>query len=441
MGHSINLKLPYTQDRWLVDSASACLVANESFKEFFEVGPAEVIGGDNQLKCTSVGNLLISSNQGPLLLQEVRIVPGFGVNILSGPYLEKKLGLSLSSDGKTWWARRRGRQVLKGVADNDGLYWVTVSKLAPAKICQRPQQHGLEPRSVSDVLMGSQAPQAGMQNGVSTQTSSNSPAPLKHGRSTSFGKPLCSFSHIPRNSVASESDSERCAESTESGEDGKLPQVDGNQRSGRDVVCLTRQQSIDLMAAHLRWGHRSFRSCANVLGVPAPEKVPFCEACVEAKASRHPRRPLYSRGGMIREPATRPGYRLFFDPIGPFKEATLHRYKYALVVLDDFSGLLQTKFMVRLSEWFTHLSGLVKRIEAEKGSERVVAQIGSDSFPAFVNGHTMLEFAASRGILLLASPPYTQKLNPVEGMIKILVRMALAMLRHAGAPKRLLSSH
>ena len=67
-------------------------------------------------------------------------------------------------------------------------------------------------------------------------------------------------------------------------------------------------------------------------------------------------------------------------------------------MLDDFNGLLQ----VRLSEWFTHLSGLVKRIEAEKGSERVVAQIGSDSFPAFVNGHTMLEFAASRGILLLA---------------------------------------
>ena len=49
----------------------------------------------------------------------------------------------------------------------------------------------------------------------------------------------------------------------------------------------------------------------------------------------------------------------------------------------------------------------------------------------------MLEFAARRGILLLASPPYTQKLNPVEGMIKVLVRMALAMLRHAGAPKKL----
>ena len=107
--------------------------------------------------------------------------------------------------------------------------------------------------------------------------------------------------------------------------------------------------------------------------------------------------------------APRPGYRLFFDPIGPFKEATLHRYKYALIVLDDFSGLLQTRLMVRLSEWFVHLSGLVKRIEAEKGSERVVAQIGSDSFPVFVEGHNMIDFAATRGIQLLASPPCTQK--------------------------------
>jgi hypothetical protein len=128
---------------------------------------------------------------------------------------------------------------------------------------------------------------------------------------------------------------------------------------------------------------------------------------------------------------------LFFDPIGPFRVPTLHRFKYALIVLDDYSGLVHLRLMVRLEEWFEHLSGLIKRVEAEKGSERVVAQLGSDSFPAFVNGARMLEFATSRGITLLASPPYTQKLNPVEGIIKILMRMALAMLRHAGAPPSL----
>ena len=63
---------------------------------------------------------------------------------------------------------------------------------------------------------------------------------------------------------------------------------------------------------------------------------------------------------MVREPATRPGFRLYFDPIGPFKEATLHRYKYALVVLDDFSGLLQT------SSWSDSLSGLLISLVGEE---------------------------------------------------------------------------
>ena len=120
----------------------------------------------------------------------------------------------------------------------------------------------------------------------------------------------------------------------------------------------------------------------------------------------------------LREPALRPGFRLFFDPIGPFRVPTLSRFKYALVDLDDYSGMAHLRLMARLNEWFQHLSALVKRIEAEKGSERVVAQIGSDSFPVFVRGTQILEFAASRGILLLASPPYTQKLNPVEGSLK-----------------------
>ena len=204
-----------------------------------------------------------------------------------------------------------------------------------------------------------------------------------------------------------------------------------------DLTLVTRQQSADLLAAHLRWGHRSFRSCARVLGIPSTAESPFCVACVEAKASRHPRRARGGESPLLREPATRPGFRLFFDPIGPFRVPTLSRFKYALGVMDDYSGLIHLRLMVRLSEWFSHLSALVKRIEAEKGSERVVAQIGSDSFPAFVSGTQILEFAASRGILLLASPPYTQKLNPVEGAIKILVRMALAMLRHAGAPRAL----
>ena len=162
-----------------------------------------------------------------------------------------------------------------------------------------------------------------------------------------------------------------------------------------DLTLVTRQQSADLLAAHLRWGHRSFRRCAQILGIPSTSKSPFCVACVEAKASRHPRRGRGVQTSLLREPATRPGFRLFFDPIGPFRVPTLSRFRYALVVMDDYSGLVHLRLMVRLNEWFSHLTALIRRIEAEKGSERVVAQIGSDSFPAFVKGTQILEFAAT----------------------------------------------
>lgn len=62
VGHGLNFKMPYAQDKWLVDSASTCLVANEEFNEFTDVGPAQVlitVGGDHQLQCKKVGSLTI----------------------------------------------------------------------------------------------------------------------------------------------------------------------------------------------------------------------------------------------------------------------------------------------------------------------------------------------------------------------------------------------
>ena len=49
VGHGQGFQMPYLQEKWLVDSASTCLVANEHFKEFFNVVPAAVtitVGGD-----------------------------------------------------------------------------------------------------------------------------------------------------------------------------------------------------------------------------------------------------------------------------------------------------------------------------------------------------------------------------------------------------------
>ena len=285
--------------------------------------------------------------------------------------------MELSSDGKTWWARCQGRVFLQGQADGAGLYWVTVQRLTTRKM--RASVGDLrQPTSevsgkLSKCVQEHQTPSLSRDSRVFNPKSSR---PVKNGWSRKFDQPLESAQQGCGGLDDSELSANGSSDSLSEEHYAYMNSGDSNPSPNIDATLLTRQQSADLMAAHLRWGHRSFRRCAQVLGVPAPEKAPFCEACVEAKASRYPRRSRAHRTAIVREPATRPGYRLFFDPIGPFKEATLHRYKYALVVLDDFSGLLQTKLMIRLSDWFAHLSALVRRIEAEKGSERVVAQLG-----------------------------------------------------------------
>ena len=165
MGHGRSFAMTYKEDKWLVDSASTCLVANELFKEFTGLGPADVtitVGGDHRLQCTKVGNLAIATASGPVTLQGVRIVPGFGVNILSGPYLEK-VGLNLSSDGTNWWAKRRGRIIIQGDADAAGLYWVKVTRLPQIQLSQESQLEGPMAGTSRNVTMSSHALQLGKQ--------------------------------------------------------------------------------------------------------------------------------------------------------------------------------------------------------------------------------------------------------------------------------------
>ena len=127
--------LNYIPDRWLVDSASTCLVANEFFPEFFNLREADIsirVGGGNDLPCNRIADMWVKGASKPILLVGVRIVPGFGVNILSGPYLEQKLGMTLRSNGRRWSAEnKRGHVAVQGPADDAGLYWCKLKRLPP----------------------------------------------------------------------------------------------------------------------------------------------------------------------------------------------------------------------------------------------------------------------------------------------------------------------
>ena len=174
------------------------------------------------------------------------------------------------------------------------------------------------------------------------------------------------------------------------------------------ALAVTARETKQLMEAHVRYGHRNFRSLAKALNMRLPAKIPFCQACVEAKSTRHPKsavpRPL-------REPAPRPGYRIHFDPFGPFPERLADGTFYGLLFADAFSSVLWFDTLPTLKDWFARLKAVVAQVEADKGSERVVAQLATDSAPMFKENYEYRKWAASKGIVLLFSAPYTQKFN------------------------------
>ena len=137
-----------------------------------------------------------------------------------------------------------------------------------------------------------------------------------------------------------------------------------------------------LMDAHVRFGHRNFRSLAKALCLKLPSKMPFCTACVEAKATRHPKsRNLHPP----RDPAVRPGSRIHFDPFGPFPDRLADGSWYGLLFVDAFSSLLWLDMLPALKHWFDRLRALVTRVESEKGSNRVVAELACDFAPTTIS--------------------------------------------------------
>ena len=130
--------------KWLIDGGASCHVVG------FDPGAALqrrrrasieiLVGGGQRIKCEHVGDLTITvrtSNPktlSRLTLKDVRVVPGFGSNLLSAPRMEKA-GWCLSQGGGQFKARDdQGRTIFSVAADVRGLYYlnnVTISNPIP----------------------------------------------------------------------------------------------------------------------------------------------------------------------------------------------------------------------------------------------------------------------------------------------------------------------
>ena len=214
--------------------------------------------------------------------------------------------------------------------------------------------------------------------------------------------------------------------------------ISGGHPGPTDSVAAVAQVSArelkKLMAAHVRFGHRNFRSIATALNMRMPAKVPFCRACVEAKATRHPK----SRAPHPpRSVPPRAGYRIHFDPFGPFTDRLGDGSYYGILFADAYSSLLWFDTLPALGAWLSVLKALILKLETEKGSNHVVAELACNSAAMFKNNREFRVYGESRGIVLLFSPPYTQKFNAVvERPIRTVVEMAVAMSRRANTPRK-----
>ncbi len=94
--------------------------------------------GGGKVRCTQLGDLPITvplpqNRQGNITLKDVRIVPNFGINIISEPLFMRKKCTITKTDKHTDIDNYKGQPVLRAAADPaSGLHFVKVAPLDPS---------------------------------------------------------------------------------------------------------------------------------------------------------------------------------------------------------------------------------------------------------------------------------------------------------------------
>ena len=384
---------------WLVDGGASCHVAGfdpgDALQNRTRATIETLVGGGRRIRCEHTGDLTImvkTSNPttfSRLTLKDVRVVPGFGLNPLSAPLMEKA-GWYLSQGGGQFKAMdSKGRVVFTVGADFKGLYFLknvtifnptTAGTTAPA--CVRGQrkfpsdEKTLQNSSAShlfamgvkdenhqvDLLPSGNVCRMGDSQVTRCDTHPYRCLQLCEERDRSFSVATSISSPLPRSSKQQGLLSARRGPVEPMGEEGHkhvalhlstkpgplglctsrgcgpvgpvgevqdvssptlislspktLGEANGahmyqpfpanlnlpecyfdrpcdwcfplHEDRATSAVAVTAKETKRLMDAHVRFGHRNFRSLANALKMRMPSKTPFCQACVEAKSTVTP---------------------------------------------------------------------------------------------------------------------------------------------------------
>ena len=182
---------------------------------------------------------------------------------------------------------------------------------------------------------------------------------------------------------------------------------------------------------HKRKGHENNKEVASSLQMALPANMPPCLSCLKAKSKRQP---LTGGGDPIHD-GIRPGYAWACDHAGPFPLKTWGGNNLFSLKVDVHSGKLAPKMTNSTGTFHEEWTSHVLRLEAHFGKQ-MVAQMITDFAPYFEDRKTA-RFNSSKGIIHVRSPPYTQELNGlVERTLGTLLAMTRTSLDFSGAPER-----
>lgn len=171
-----------------------------------------------------------------------------------------------------------------------------------------------------------------------------------------------------------------------------------------------------------------------------------CEVCVYGKATQHPYRSPPSH------PATEPLELLHIDGNGPWQSPSLHKRhagaqgtnathslsKYVLVVVDDYTGFVWTRYYTTRDNFRNAFIHLITHAEADakvKGLKHKVSRIRMDNAKEFTSGD-IESLCENKGIQMEPTAPYAHEQNGVaERMNRTLREMSSTMLIESGLPE------
>jgi hypothetical protein len=288
------------------------------------------VGGEgkpNFLRCKRTGFLPIDTMVDGKRVQmrvPVRIIPGFGCNILPECFFLKK-GFEVKKEGAKMVVLTPDKKVvLRGEAlkhDNSWLFYAEVQVRLPG----RGRMQAATP-------------------------------PIRHdydNMQITFALPVA------------EGDAEQHA---------LLPLTDDYDKC---YSTSKLQTSDELQIWHERLGHRNYRDVAAMMGIPLPAKLPLCISCIKGKSKRQP---LTGSDGL--HEGIRPGYAWAWDHAGPFRVKTWGGAMHLSLKVDVCTGKLAPEMVNSTATSFEEWKFHVLQLEVHFG-RAIAARLITDSAPYF----------------------------------------------------------